>query len=247
MTYCVGIKLDDGLVLASDSRTSAGVDYISVFNKTHHFSHPGEREIFILSAGNLGTTQEIVAILRREIEKNLESNVLKLDTMFDVAIKLGNILQEVTRKITPRAGVDFSCSFILGGRVRGEGTRLFKIYPEGNFIEATDETPFFQIGESKYGKPILDRIISSELSVSQAVKCTLISFDSTMKSNLSVGLPINLSTLRNNANEDPVDLPKQIIYDEENTKFIELRKCWDNGLKKSFDSLPDLEWFSKDE
>ncbi len=245
MTYCVGIKLDDGLVFASDSRTSAGVDYISVFNKTHQFSIPNEREIFILSAGNLGTTQEVIALLRREIERGIEHNILKLDSIFDIAIKLGATLQEVVAKIPPKAGVDFTSSFILGGKIKGEPIRLFKIYPEGNFIEATPETPFFQIGESKYGKPILDRIISSDLSVDYAINCTLVSFDSTMKSNLSVGLPINLSVLRESDSVDSVvNHPQQRVIDEEDSSFIELRKKWNILMQQSFSQLAESKWFN---
>lgn len=249
MTYCVGIRLKSGLIFASDSRTSAGVDYISVFCKTHRFSVKGEREIFLLNAGNLGTTQEVVSILRREIQKNIEDNILELESLFDVAGKVGDTVRKVISRLPSNStsGVDFGCSFLVGGQIKGETQRLFKVYSEGNFIEATSETPFFQIGESKYGKPILDRVIHFETNIPDAIKCALVSFDSTMRSNLSVGLPINLFYLPNNVSstDEPVDIAEPLgsLLDEDNEELENLRQKWRTGLQKVFVDIPNYDWW----
>lgn len=249
MTYCVGIRLKSGLIFASDSRTSAGVDYISVFCKTHRFSVKGEREIFLLNAGNLGTTQEVVSILRREIQKNTDGNILELESLFDVASKVGDTVRKVMSRLPSHSssGVDFSCSFLVGGQIKGESQRLFKVYSEGNFIEATAETPFFQIGESKYGKPILDRVIDFETNIPDAIKCALVSFDSTMRSNLSVGLPINLYYLPNTISDveehSAIAEPLSSLLDEDNEELESLRQKWRTGLQKVFVDIPNYDWW----
>lgn len=250
MTYCVAIKLDSGIVFASDSRTNAGIDNISVFCKTTHFSIAGEREIFVLSAGNLGTTQEVISLLKKEVLRNLEENILSFDSLFDVARKVGDTVREVIRRLpSSNANVDFSCSLIVGGQVKGENQRLFMVYPAGNFIEATRETPFFQIGELKYGKPMLDRIIKYDTSVDDAIKCIMVSFDSTMRSNLSVGLPINLSFLPSVSYLTELDAEKNLaqpskqLIDEENEPFVEVRKAWADGLENLFAKIPAYSWW----
>ncbi|MCC2625585.1 MAG: proteasome-type protease [Burkholderiales bacterium] len=244
MTYCVAIKINDGIIFASDSRTSASIDNIATFRKTHHFSISGEREIFLLNAGNLATTQEIISILRREIEQNAENNILTLESMFDVAKKVGNTIKTVTANLPPSVpgGVDFSCSFIVGGQIKHEAQRLFLVYPEGNFIEATRDTPFFQIGESKYGKPMLDRVINYSISISDALKCALVSFDSTMRSNLSVGLPIDLSCLtvtdKISGAGYRVATPQICRIDEHNKSYKKLSHDWREGLQRVFTEIP---------
>lgn len=249
MTYCVGIKLKSGLIFASDSRTSAGVDYISVFCKTHRFSVKGEREIFLLNAGNLGTTQEVVSILRREIQKSVEGNILELESLFDIASHVGDMVRKVMSRLPSDSNGNFSCSFLVGGQIRGESQRLFRVYSEGNFIEATKETPFFQIGESKYGKPVLDRIVTYETNTPDAIKCALVSFDSTMRSNLSVGLPINLYYLPNNHSsvhdEEPVDVAEALsaLLDEDNEELENVRQKWRTGLQKVFQDIPNYDWW----
>ncbi len=246
MTYCVAIKLKAGVIFASDSRTSAGVDNISVFCKTHQFQVPGDREIFLLNSGNLATTQEVISILRREVQKGEEGHILSLDSLFDVARRVGDTIRNVIGRLSsPRSGVDFSCSFLVGGQIRGEHQRLFMIYPEGNFIEATQETPFFQIGELKYGKPILDRVINYQTPINDAVKCILVSFDSTMRSNLSVGLPINVAYLPTVSPEViGVAKPFTSRIDENNESFKKLRHEWCEGLQQVFSNIPNLDWWN---
>ena len=251
MTYCVAIKLNNGLIFASDSRTSAGVDNVSTFCKTSRFTSHQEREIFLLNAGNLATTQEVLSILRREIQCGAEGNILELESLFDVARKIGDTVREVIRRLpSSNSNVDFNCTFLLGGQIRNEQQRLFMIYPAGNFIEATRETTFFQIGELKYGKPMLDRVIHFDTTVDDAIKCILVSFDSTMQSNLSVGLPIDLTYLPNSLKphygiEHNISMPLRTSIDRYNKSFEYLRNEWAQGLKEVFAKIPDIDWWSK--
>jgi putative proteasome-type protease len=249
MTYCVAIKIKEGLIFASDSRTNAGIDNISVFCKTSRFEIAGERQIFLLNAGNLGTTQEVVSLLRKEVERGAEHNILQLDSLFYVARKVGDTVREVIRRLpSSSSGIDFGCSFLVGGQIKGEGQRLFMVYAAGNFIEATKETPFFQIGELKYGKPILDRVINYDTPLGDAIKCALVSFDSTLRSNLSVGLPINLShlppqTINHEDGEIEIAKPMTTLIDESNELFQQLRQGWCDGLQYVFKTIPNLNWW----
>nr|5LOY_A Chain A, Designed Anbu Protein [synthetic construct]5LOY_B Chain B, Designed Anbu Protein [synthetic construct]5LOY_C Chain C, Designed Anbu Protein [synthetic construct]5LOY_D Chain D, Designed Anbu Protein [synthetic construct] len=239
-TYCVGIRLDEGLVFASDSRTNAGVDNISTFRKMHVFEVPGERVIVLLTAGNLATTQAVISLLEERL-KDPEERLLTAPSMFEAARLVGEALREVQARDAPALeadGVDFNASFILGGQIAGEPPRLFLIYPAGNFIEATPDTPFFQIGETKYGKPILDRVITPDTSLEDAAKCALVSFDSTMRSNLSVGLPLDLLVYE----RDSLRVGHRRRIDEDDPYFRMLRKQWSEGLRQAFDSLPDPPW-----
>ncbi|WP_150912044.1 proteasome-type protease [Marinobacter halotolerans] len=235
MTYCVAMRLADGLVFASDSRTNAGFDQISTFRKMHVFEQEGERELVILSAGNLATSQSVISLLdKRSGTKDL--NLLNAPSMFEAAELVGQTMREVIRRDNPDgkiSHVDFSCSMILGGQIRGENPRLFNVYPEGNFIEATRETPYFQIGESKYGKPILDRIMSFDTPLERAYQCALISFDSTMKSNLSVGMPLDVAIYRNDQLK-PCFIEQ---VDDHNDYFHQLRADWHRGLQTLFSDL----------
>jgi putative proteasome-type protease len=244
MTYCLAVKLGSGMLFASDSRTSASIDNIASFRKTHHFSIPGEREIFLLNAGNLGTTQEVISILHREIDQNADNNILALDSLFDVARRIGDTIKAVMEHLPQSVpgGVDFTCSFLVGGQIKNESQRLFMVYAQGNFIEATKDTPFFQIGESKYGKPMLDRVISYNTSISDALKCALVSFDATMRSNLSVGLPIDLSCLHvtDTISEAGFAIAKPLMcrIDEHNKSYKKLSHDWREGLQRVFAEIP---------
>lgn len=180
MTYCVAMHLSQGLIFASDSRTNAGFDQISTFRKMHSFSGP-DRSLVLLSAGNLATSQSVISLLDKRCSQDT-ANLLNVKSLFEAAELVGTTIREVLQRDNPGGGngsVDFTCSIILGGHIRGEGQRLFNIYPEGNFIESTPETPYFQIGESKYGKPILDRVLTWDTPLDRAYQCALISFRST--------------------------------------------------------------------
>jgi len=241
MTYCVGMVLDEGLVFASDSRTNAGVDHVSTFCKMTVVETPGQGVIVMLNSGNLATTQQVVSRIKQhaiDAEKPLTAHA----SMFSVAELVGRELRKTiltTQNEAPeQSDVDFSATFLVGGQVLGEAPRLFMVYPQGNFIESTADTPFFQIGESKYGKPILDRVIQPAISMSQAIKCALVSFDSTIKSNLSVGLPIDVAMVKTN----DLRVTKRHRIDAEDSYFRDLRSSWSQGLRQVFGQLPDPQW-----
>jgi len=244
MTYCMAIKLKSGLIFASDSRTNAGIDNISVFCKTHTFSVPGKMEIVILNSGNLATTQEVISCLRQDIEKNQENNLTTLESMFDVAKVIGDLVRKVIERYPRRdSSIDFSCTLLVGGQIKGGPQRLFMIYPAGNFIEATEETPFFQIGELKYGKPMLDRVIHYNSSIDDAIKCAVVSFDATMRSNLSVGLPIKLSYLPNSPHNKNINKVSSYTITEDDETFIKMRQKWKEGLQQVFANIPTPNWW----
>jgi len=242
MTYCVAMRLDAGLLFASDSRTNAGVDHIATFRKMSVFEQPGERLVVLLSAGNLATTQSVISLLRQRLGGET-AHLFDCRSMYDVAELVGRTVKEVAARDaeaqTLGQGVDFGGNFIVGGQIRGEAARLFHVYPQGNFIEAGEDTPYFQIGESKYGKPIIDRVVRSDTSLKEAAKCTLISFDSTIRSNLSVGLPIDMLLYRRDSFA-PAD-PHRIGADD--PYFNKLSRGWGEGLKRVFARLPDEDWF----
>ena len=199
MTYCVGLKLDRGLVFMSDTRTNAGVDNVSVFQKMFTWSIPGERVITLMTAGNLATTQSVVSLLDERTKAPAERNpsILETPSMFQAARLVGETLREVIRSSAnggPEADSGFGADLILGGQIETSEPRLFMIYSEGNFVEASDDTPFFQSGETKYGRPILVRAYDPDMSFEDAVKLLMVSFDSTIKANLSVGLPLDVQT-----------------------------------------------------
>jgi len=203
MTYCVAIRLDAGLVFLSDSRTNAGLDHIASFRKMMIYEKPGERFMVLLSGGNLSISQSVREILQveqlKESEESEPITIWNARSMFDAARVLGQAVRHVYDRDAEAlkfAGVEFNVSLIFGGQIRGESMRLFHVYSAGNFIEATAETPYFQIGESKYGKPVLDRVLIPETPLAEAAKCALVSMDSTLKSNLSVGLPLDLLVYR---------------------------------------------------
>jgi putative proteasome-type protease len=242
MTYCVGILLDAGLLFASDSRTHAGVDNFAKFCKMTVFERPGDRVIVLLSSGNLAGTQAVVSVLRQRCEiDDGKPNLWTARTMFDVAVVVSDAMREIERRDGPHLAendITFNASFILGGQVKGEATRLFRIYSEGNFIEAGLETPFFQTGETKYGKPIIDRVITTSTSLTEAAKCVLVSFDSTMRSNLSVGMPIDLLCYE----RDSLEIRMRRSFDHGDTYFATLSKEWGDGTRAVFRQIPDLKW-----
>lgn len=239
MTYCIGVLLDGGLVMLSDSRTNAGVDQINSFRKMTVFERTGDRVMVLLSAGNLAITQSVVALLRRRLDaEDGTSNLMGVSSMYDAALCLGEALRQVhTREARALKdhGVEFNASFILGGQILGEQPRLFCHYAAGNFVEACTDTPYFQIGESKYGKPIIDRVIQRHSSLSEAAKCVLISMDSTIRSNLSVGLPLDLAVIE----RDRLQLAQQHRIDADNEYFQMLRARWGQAMRQAFADLPD--------
>ena len=245
MTYCVAIKLNAGLVFLSDSRTNAGLDQISTFRKMIVYEKPGDRFMVLLSAGNLSISQSVREILQIEKLKDHEADegitIWNAKSMFDAARVLGSAIRRVHDRDAASlqsAGVDFNVSLVFGGQIKGEGMRLFQVYSAGNFIEATPETPYFQVGESKYGKPVLDRVITPETPLDEAAKCALVSMDSTLKSNLSVGLPLDMVIYE--ANQFHTD--KVVCIDENNPYFKMLHGSWGQKLREVFDSIEDPMW-----
>jgi putative proteasome-type protease len=241
MTYCVGLLVDTGLVLLSDSRTNAGVDQINTFRKMATFQQPGERVLVLMSAGNLAITQAVVNLLHESAGPEEPLKILRATNMFNAARVVGEALREIHERdaaYLKEHGHDFNGTFILGGQIRGEEPRLFHIYSAGNFIESSLDTPYFQIGESKYGKPIIDRVISRSSSLAQAAKCALVSMDSTIRSNLTVGPPLDLAIIR----RDEFRLATHISIDGDNDYFNMIRTRWGFALQEVFSELPNPNW-----
>jgi putative proteasome-type protease len=242
MTYCVAMLLDTGLVFLSDSRTNAGVDQISTFRKATVFQKPGERVLVLQSSGNLAITQTVISILKEAIEEKLPGpNLMTVPNLLEAARCVGEALRELHRRdagALKEFGVDFNASLTLGGQIKGEQPRLFSIYSAGNFIEATADTTYFQIGESKYGKPIIDRVLRRTSSLNEAVKCALVSMDSTIRSNLSVGLPLDLVIVK----RDRFNVARHLSIDAENEYFRGIRGRWSEALREAFVQLPEPDW-----
>ncbi|KAF1045453.1 proteasome-type protease [Xylophilus sp.] len=245
MTYCVDIKLNAGLVFLSDSRTNAGLDQISVFRKMIVYEKPGERFMVLLSAGNLSISQSVREILQTEHIEDPDTGrpitIWNAASMFDATRVLGAAVRRVYERDGQElkaAGVEFNVSLIFGGQIRGEGMRLFQVYSAGNFIEATSETPYCQIGESKYGKPVLDRVLTLATPLSEAAKCALVSMDSTLKSNLSVGLPLDLVVYE----ADALRSDRIACIEHNNPYFRMLHESWGQRLREVFDSIEDPMW-----
>ncbi|MEA5534040.1 proteasome-type protease [Crocosphaera sp. XPORK-15E] len=241
MTYCLGIVNRFGIVMGADSRTNAGVDYISAYRKLFDFSVPGERVILISTSGNLSMSQGVITQLKREINNHEETNLYTLSTMSDIAHYIGcktRQLQDRDRPWLERENIDYHCSFLLGGQIQGEEPQLYLIYPQGNFIQATKETQFLQIGETKYGKPILDRTIKDDTPLDALAKCALLSIDSTMKSNISVGPPINLVMYETNS----FVIRHKLQLRLGDPYLAKMRKLWEDHVRQAFDSMPNLEW-----
>ncbi len=240
MTYCVAMRLNEGLVFLSDSRTNAGVDQISTFRKMTVFERPGERLLVMMSAGNLAITQAVRQIIC-EAADPATPTVWSARTLFDAVRIIGDAVRMVHQRdgeALHEAGIEFNCSFLFGGQIRGEAMRLFHVYSAGNFIEATPENPYFQVGESKYGKPIVDRVITPETSLGEAAKCALISMDSTLRSNISVGLPLDLLVYEANT----LRVTKFVRIDESNEYMRMIRSTWGARLRQVFGEIPDPAW-----
>jgi putative proteasome-type protease len=242
MTYCLGMRLKAGLLFVADSRTNAGVDFVSTFRKSFVFDGADDRVIVILTAGNLAITQSVISLLEQRSECGDPAlSLYAAESMYDIARLVGRTLREVhdlDGEALRAHGTEFNASLILGGQVRGRTMRLFNIYAAGNFIEATDDTPYFQIGESKYGRPIIERVLTPETPLPEAAKCALVSFDSTIKSNLSVGPPLDLIIC-------PADKYRATVrmrLDEHDEYWTALRYNWGEGLRDLFTDLPDPPW-----
>ncbi|NMM05167.1 proteasome-type protease [Polaromonas sp.] len=257
MTYCVAAKLNAGLVFLSDSRTNAGLDNISTFRKMMVYEKADDRFMVLLSAGNLSISQSVREILQIEQLKDSKgpqqhkdqenheeaepTTIWNAKSMFDAARVLGSTIRRVYERdaaALKHADVNFNVSIIFGGQIRGEGMRLFRMYSAGNFIEATDETPYFQVGESKYGKPVLDRVLTPDTPLAEAAKCLLVSMDSTMKSNLSVGLPLDLVVYEVNTYKSD----KIVCIDHDNPYYKMMHNSWGQKLREVFDSIEDPVW-----
>lgn len=236
MTYCCALRLKDGMVFISDTRTNAGVDHISVFRKLYTFGIEGERMIVIQTSGNLATTQAVIGHLQNQLETKQEPNLYSLNTMFEIAELVGHTLRKVIADVTSDTveQSNYYCSLLVGGQIKGAVMRLYNVYPQGNFISATSDTPFFQIGESKYGKPILDRALHYDMPMDEALRRALISFDSTLRSNVSVGLPLDALVYHKDSLHVPIG---KRIY-EEDPYFSNISKQWSALLKRGLQELP---------
>lgn len=242
MTYCAALNLEAGMVFASDTRTNAGVDHVSCFRKMRTYTTANhDRFLVLLSAGNLATTQSVASLIERGIAHD-EQHLLNRPTLYDAALMVGELLRDVQRRDAGSTGVsqgvDLGATLLLGGKIRGERPRLFNIYAQGNFIESSPETPFFQIGESKYGRPILDRVVRHDTDLARASKCVLISFDSTIRSNLSVGLPVDLLVLPHDQDTPSV----QVRIHKDDPYFQQISRSWSEGLHRVFSDLPNSDW-----
>lgn len=241
MTYCVGLQLKHGLVFLSDTRTNAGVDNISTYRKMHTWEEPGERAMVLMTAGNLATTQAVVSLLE---ERNLhpserDPTIMSAPTMFQAARLIGDTLRDVIaeqRDSGPKAASTFNATIIFGGQIKGGPPRLYMIYPEGNFVEAEADTPFFQIGETKYGRPILVRAYDAEMDFARAVKLLMVSFDSTIRANLSVSTPLDLQIYE--ADSFKLGMSRRIEEADEDWRAVS--DGWSDALRKAFESLPDV-------
>jgi putative proteasome-type protease len=240
MTYCIGVMLDQGIIFASDSRTNAGMDNVARFCKMTVFERPGDRVIVLLSSGGLAGTQAVInALTRGSVDADSRQSLWNAPTMLDVAVLVADAMREVEGRggeYPVESKRVFNASFIVGGQILGEPVRLFRLYAEGNFIEAEAATPYFQTGENKYGRPIIDRVITRSTPLSDAVKCVLVSFDLTMRSNLSVGMPIDLICYR----RDSLEVGLRRRFDEGDTYFAALGKQWRDGVRHVFSQLPDM-------
>ena len=248
MTYCVGMMLDKGLVLMSDTRTNSGVDNISVFRKMFTWNVPDERIITLLTAGNLASTQAVISQLEERMKEPDERDniILKSPTMFQVATEIGKLLRTIIAERQDVNGLKgrgrFTASIIVAGQIAGMEPRLFMVYPEGNFIEASRDTPFFQIGETKYGRPIIIRGYDPEMSLEDAVKLLMVSFDSTLKANLSVGLPLDLQVIERNGFE----AKHEHRVSQDDPYFRAISSSWGDALKNAFHSLPDYSFYREE-
>ena len=241
MTYCVAIKVNRGMVLASDSRTNAGVDYISTYSKMYTFDLPEDRVMVLLSSGNLATTQAVINCIKRDIEGDEPVSLKSVHYLYDAANYIGKLSQQYQHEHAAalhHSSISAEASFILGGQIHGHEQQIYLIYPQGNYISASEETPYLQIGETKYGKPILDRVISTTTTLEDASRCALVSLDSTMRSNISVGPPLELAICEHN----DFTITRYLRLDYGTPLYSTLQKSWNDGLRRAFNRLPRFEW-----
>lgn len=241
MTYCVAIKIDEGLIFASDSRTNAGVDQLATYSKMFSYGIEGQRSFILLTAGNLATTQAVTSQIANDIKRGFLPNLYSVSDMVEAAEYIGQLSVAQQQKHAvggANAGIDASASFILGGQVANDEPALFMIYPAGNFINATPESPYQQIGEVKYGRPILDRIIDRSTSLEEAALCALVSMDSTMRSNATVGPPVEVLIYR----RDSFDIGRRFCFSADNPYLGELKMAWDEKIKEAFHELHRFNW-----
>ena len=237
MTYCVAIRVDEGLCFVSDSRTNAGVDNVSTYSKMYVYDEPGHRELIVLSAGNLATTQGVIGRIKRDLKSDASPNFRTFQSIEEVADYVGTLSLEQQEKHTG-GGKTFEASFIVGGQIKDQKHEAYLVYPQGNHITTSKDTPFLQIGESKYGKPILDRIITPEVSLETAALCGLVSMDSTMQSNLTVGPPIEVAMYQAGA----LKMERKYRFEESSEYLRQVKSAWDQRLKEAFSNMPPLAW-----
>lgn len=241
MTYCVAVKVERGIVFASDSRTNAGVDYISTYSKMYTFDLPDDRVMVLLSSGNLATTQAVINCIKRDIEDDSPVSLKSVHYLYDAANYIGKISQRYQHEhesALTHSHISPEASFILGGQIHGHEQQIYLIYPQGNYITASEETPYLQIGETKYGKPILDRVIRADTSLEDAARCALVSLDSTMRSNISVGPPLEMAICEHN--DFKITRYTRLDYGE--PFYTSLQQGWNDGLRLAFDRLPRFDW-----
>jgi putative proteasome-type protease len=240
MTYCVAIKTDSGLIFASDSLTNAGIDHVSTYSKMHTFVQPGHHMLVLLAAGNLATTQSVVKRLNDDCQSASQTCLSAMNTMTEAVDYIGQISAEVQRAQAERdtASTNFEATFIFGGQIAGHAPEIYMIYPQGNHIHESGSHPFLQIGETKYGKPILDRVIRNDTPLEQSARCALVSINSTIRSNLTVGPPVELLIYSTNA----LDAGRRLLFSEDNPYFRALNDAWNEGLRQALNNLPPFEW-----
>jgi putative proteasome-type protease len=246
MTYCLGIISAQGLVMAADSRTNAGVDYVSTYRKMFDFSVPGDRIVILCTSGNLSITQSVILSLEQDLASLDVEHLHSHRSMYDIACYVGAKLRQIQareREWLEKDRIDAGCNILLGGQVRGQATELYMLYRQGNFIKAMPETPFLQIGEIKYGRPILDRTLTFQTSIEDAAKCALLSFDSTMKSNVSVGPPIDLVMYR----ADSFEIVHQLTFHRGDPYLLQVRSEWEACLNTAFERMPPIDWDRKNQ
>jgi putative proteasome-type protease len=240
MTYCVAIKTDSGLVFASDSLTNAGIDHVSTYSKLHTFVQPGDRMFVLLAAGNLATTQSVVKRLRDDCKLGNQPCLSSVNSMSEAVDYVGTVSTEVQRNQAARdtANTSFEATFIFGGQLAGQLPEIYLIYPQGNHIHESAAHPFLQIGETKYGKPILDRVIRTDTPLEQAARCALVSINSTIRSNLTVGPPVELLIYSANS----LDGGRRLLLTEDHPYYRTLGEAWNEGLRQALNGLPPFEW-----
>jgi len=241
MTYCLAIKVKQGIVFASDSRTNAGVDYISTYSKMYTFDLPDDRVMVLLASGNLATTQAVINFIKRDIESDARVNLKNVHYLYEAADYIGALSQQYQREhgeALDKSGISAEASFILGGQIHGHAQEIYLIYPQGNYISASEDTPYLQVGETKYGKPILDRIIRTDTTLEDSARCALVSLDSTMRSNISVGPPVELAICEAN----DLRISRYLTLDFGTPFYTTMQKSWNDGLRRAFSRLPRFDW-----